>query len=155
MVLKRCFERLGISEVNKMIKAMMKTCVFAIAICLEEYLFYITLLVERLTKESRSMWATFVMGAFMIATVNVLLLYIFVKNQKMIPKDYICLLMASVLALLIYIALAFFCGQESILEEINYQKEIGYLAMIFLAVLVVAVTFVEEGIYWIIQKIKR
>lgn len=139
---------------NKGLNTLFKIVFGAIIVFGEEYLFYITLLCNVITKESSYMRLAFVFGSLVISVVNITIVYFLTRNSEFKLRNIALLIVSSVIASIGLLILSILFD-KNILMEVDYKKEIDYFTILVLSSLITIWTSIFVLLLKILSKIKH
>ena len=131
----------------------LKIIVGGIIIFAEEYLFYMMVLSEMLTKSNDDIWITFIVGSFVISAINLALSHILFRCTKNKHGNTASLPISAVLVSIFLCVLS--CALDKpLLAEMDYRNETSYFIILIFSLFIDVWTILFAMFTTIILKLK-
>lgn len=131
----------------------LKAVVGCIIIFAEEYLFYVTVLSEMLTKSYDDIWIAFIVGSFVISAINTALVNSLFRCTKNKYGNAASLPISAVLVSIFLCVLS--CALDKpLLAEVDYRNEISYFVIFIFSLFMDMWTILFALLTTIILKLK-
>lgn len=139
---------------NKKINSILKIVFTAIVVFVEEYLSYVAVLSNVMTKRSLYMRLTFIFGSVIISVVNIIFVVFSARNSELKQKKISFLIISSLLASIVLIILSLLFDKP-LLAEVDYRNEIYYFAILIFSLLIDIWTSIFVLVLKLLVKNKR
>lgn len=116
---------------NKELNLTLKIIAFSVIGYIEQFVFYKTILCNMMTKLSRDMWLTFILGSFFIAAFNLSAEYFGIKNKKLKSDGAAVISSLSICLCTLILSLR---RDGELLRETDYLHGISYAVLFILSV---------------------